>query len=68
MATIALRVDQLARPAAKGELEEPTACPRPLMPWRAIDEDVERKVEARVSKKLRFRDHLFTFLVDYNRH
>jgi hypothetical protein len=36
--------------------------------WAAIDVDAEQKVEARVRRKLTFKDHLFSFLVDYNRH
>jgi hypothetical protein len=66
MATITYGLDRGSRVVT--EPAEPSACAGRPIPWRAIDHDVEQKVEARVNKKLRFRDHLFAWLVDYNRH
>jgi hypothetical protein len=65
MAAIAARFDQkVEAPPA----EAPGSCAVPLRRWSAIDNDVEHKIDVRINRKLSFREHLFSFLVDYNRH
>jgi hypothetical protein len=68
MAAIAARFDQKVEAPPADASEAPASCAVPLRRWSAIDTDVERKIDVRSSRKLSFREHLFSFLVDYNRH
>jgi hypothetical protein len=68
MAAIAARFDQKVEALPADAPAAPASCGVSLRRWSAIDTDVERKIDVRLSRKLTFREHLFSFLVDYNRH
>jgi len=44
------------------------ACTSRRGTWAAIDVDVEQNIEVRLQRRMSFKEHLFSFLVDYNRH
>lgn len=66
---IAVRVPSqvVAAPESPDEAVAP-ACAIGGRGWLAVDVDAEQKIEARIQRKMTFKEHLFTWLVDYNRH